>query len=97
MAERLAKSVTTGMRSKRGVKRGRLSTSSVESITSEDKKKWKDKDHTVKKKQNAGDGEYEGVDDGASPAKKRAQLARQCTRPSVLDSDSDSDGTGVLD
>ncbi|EXK75780.1 hypothetical protein FOQG_19455 [Fusarium oxysporum f. sp. raphani 54005] len=97
MAERLAKSVTTGMRSKRGVKRGRLSTSSVESMTSEDKKKWKDNDHAVKKKQNAEDGEYEGVDDGASPAKKRAQLARQCTRPSVLDSDSDSDGTGVLD
>ncbi|GKU11616.1 unnamed protein product [Fusarium langsethiae] len=92
-AEEIEQSLATGVRSNRRVKRRRVSSSSLESMTEEDKKKWKDKDRLVKQKLAAEDGEYKGGHDG-EPSAKRAQEARSCTQPSVVESDSDETVSG---
>ncbi|OBS16910.1 hypothetical protein FPOA_12546 [Fusarium poae] len=92
-AEEIEHSLATGVRSNRQVKRRRVSSSSLESITEEDKKKWKDKDRVVKQKLAAEDGEYKGGHDG-EPSAKRAQKARSCTQPSIVESDSDETVSG---
>ncbi|RYC78578.1 hypothetical protein BFJ63_vAg18547 [Fusarium oxysporum f. sp. narcissi] len=81
-------------RAKRGVKRSRMSSESIESMTEEDKKQWKAKDRAARDKQIAEDGEYQGFDDGEKPAKKRTQEGRDCTKPSVVESDSDETVSG---
>ncbi|KAH7232260.1 uncharacterized protein BKA55DRAFT_544598 [Fusarium redolens] len=64
-AEEVEDSTTTGILPNRGVKRDRLSSSSLESLISEDKEKWQVEDRAVKEKQDANDGEYKGADDEA--------------------------------
>ncbi|EXK35827.1 hypothetical protein FOMG_09028 [Fusarium oxysporum f. sp. melonis 26406] len=60
---------TTGIVPNRGVKTGRLSSSSLERILLEDKKQWQLLDRAMKAKQNADDGEYNSADE-TRPAKR---------------------------
>ncbi|EXL51782.1 hypothetical protein FOCG_07605 [Fusarium oxysporum f. sp. radicis-lycopersici 26381] len=80
-ADEVEDSTTAGILPNRGVKRGRLSSSSLETVLPEDKKKWQLEDRAAKERHNADDGEYKGVDE-SRPA-KRAQ-PRECIRPSVV-------------
>ncbi|RKK78516.1 hypothetical protein BFJ69_g5566 [Fusarium oxysporum] len=80
-AEETKDSPTVGIIPNRGVTRYRLSSSSLEPMLSQDKKKWQVLDRAVKAKQNADDGEYKGAEE-KRPA-KRAQ-PRECMRPSFV-------------
>ncbi|GKU09001.1 hypothetical protein FLAG1_12037 [Fusarium langsethiae] len=92
-AEEVEKSATSGIQPNRGVKRSRLSSESVESMTEEDKKKWKAKDRAVKQKLSTQDGEYKGGEAGELSA-KRVQETRSCIQPSFVESDSDETVSG---
>ncbi|KAM0081567.1 hypothetical protein ACKRZS_006269 [Fusarium odoratissimum] len=80
-ADEVEDSTTTGIVPNRGVKRGRLSSSLLETMLPEHEKKWQLEDRAAKERHNADDGEYKGVDE-SRPA-KRAQ-PRECIRPSVV-------------
>ncbi|EWZ30454.1 hypothetical protein FOZG_15937 [Fusarium oxysporum Fo47] len=80
-ADEVEDSTTTGIVPNRGVKRGRLSSSSLMTVLPENKKKWQLGDRAAKERRNADDGEYKGVDE-SRPA-KRAQ-PHECIRPSVV-------------
>ncbi|KAF4945072.1 hypothetical protein FGADI_12205 [Fusarium gaditjirri] len=86
-AERRSKPRRKSSRSKRGVKRSRMSSDSVESMAEEDKQQWKAEDRATRDKQNAEDGGYRGRD-GRERSAKRLQPKRDCTKPAIVELDS---------
>ncbi|CVL07158.1 uncharacterized protein FMAN_15295 [Fusarium mangiferae] len=86
-AERRSKPRRKCSRSKRGVKRSRLSSDSVETMAEEDRKQWNAKDRAARKKQDAEDGDYLELNDEQRPA-KRSQHGRACTKPPIVELDS---------
>ncbi|KAF5620975.1 hypothetical protein F25303_12383 [Fusarium sp. NRRL 25303] len=98
-AERRSKPRRKFSHSKRGVKRSRLSSDSVETVAEEDRKQWNAKDRATRDKQDAEDGDYLELNDEQRlndehrlideqrPA-KRSQHGRACTKPPIVELDS---------
>ncbi|KAF9766406.1 hypothetical protein IL306_001205 [Fusarium sp. DS 682] len=78
-AETLEQSVTTGVRSRRRLKRERVSSSSLEDMADEDKQRLSDEVDAAMKKQSADDKAYKGANDRSRSAKRHTQEVRKYT------------------